>query len=110
MIDGKREYLIDIAIESKEKLTKKIYKFSLYKSAQDIYTYLLSHIRCTFLHSIQCRIKSNDFKIYEIDKFVQLEIIDPLLINLQDSSLNIDSNELYGILYLLTGNCHIEWD
>ncbi len=110
LIDGKREHMIDIAIDAKERVTKKIHKFSLYKSAQDIYSYLLINIRTSFKHTIENRIKSGKFEIYEIDDLVKNEIIEPFFYNIQGSSLDIDMNELYGLLYLLTGNCHVEWD
>lgn len=110
LIDGNRENLIDIAMESKERVTKKIHKFALYKSAQDIYTYLLINIRSAFKHYVESRIKSGRFEIFEIDDIVRYEIIEPFFSNVQGSKLYIDIDELYGILYLLTGNCHIEWD
>lgn len=110
LIDGNRGNLVDIAIESKERVTKKIHKFALYKSAQDIYTYLLVNIRVAFKHCVENRIKSRRFEIFEIDDIVKNEIIEPFFSNVQGSSLCIDIDELYGVLYLLTGNCHIEWD
>ena len=108
--DGGRENLVDIAIDSKERVTKKIHRFSLYKSAQDIYSYLLTNIRTAFKHTIENRIKSGKFEHYEIDDIVKNEIIEPYFHNIQGSSLFIDIDELYGLLYLLTGNCHIKWD
>lgn len=108
--DGGRDNLVDIAIDSKERVTKKIHRLSLYKSAQDIYTYLLTNIRSAFKHGIENRIKSGRFDAYEIDDLVKNEIIEPFYHNIQGSRLEIDIDELYGLLYLLTGNCHIEWD
>lgn len=109
LTDGGRDNLVDIAIDSKERVTKKIHRFSLYKSAQDIYTYLLTNIRTAFKHTVENRIKSGKFETFEIDDIVRNEIIEPFFNNIQGSSLYIDVDELYGILYLLTGNCHIEW-
>lgn len=108
--DGGRDYLIESAMESKEKVTKKIKKYSYFKSAQEIYTYLLTNIRTAFLHEVQSKIKSDDFLLHQIDDIVSNKIIGPFLHNLNGSSLGIDKNELYGLLYFLTGNCYIEWD
>ena len=108
--DGGRESLIDIALESKEKVAKKILRHSHYKSAQEIYTYLLTNIRSAFLHEVQSKIRSGSFEQYQIDEIVCSKIIEPLLHNLQGSSLHIDKHELYGVLYFLTGNCYIAWD
>lgn len=84
--------------------------FSHYKSAQELYTYILTNIRTTFLHEIAPRIKSGDFKQYDINDLVEQKIIQPLLENIGICSLRIDKDELYGLLYILTGNCYIEWD
>ena len=103
--DGRRDYLIDLAIESKERVTKKIQKFSYYKSAQDIYTYLLTNIRTAFLHEVKSKITSGNYSIDQIDDIVSLKIIDPFLHNLQGSSLRVDKDELYGLLYFLKNQC-----
>ncbi len=108
--DGNREHLIDIALESKEKVTKNIYQFQHYPSAQKVYTHLLTNIRSSFKHLIESRIKSGKFEIFEIDDLVKEKVIEPFYQTVQGSSLHIDLNDLYGLLYLLTGNCHIEWD
>lgn len=110
LVDGKRDYLLDYALDVKERVSKKIMRFSHYKSAQELYTYILSNIRATFLHEISPRIKSGDFKSYDINGLVDDKIIQPVLESVYGCSLNIDKDELYGILYILTGNCYIEWD
>lgn len=110
LVDGGRENLIRCALDSKERVTKKIHTYSLYKSAQDVYTYLLTNIRSSFKHQVEARIKSGKFENYEIDDIVRDKIIEPFYQAVQGSSLLIDLDELYGILYLLTGNCHVDWD
>lgn len=110
LIDGNRQHLIDVALEAKERVTKKIYKHQLYKTAQEVYTYLLTNIRTVFKHSIESKIKSGKFQEFEIDDLVEEKIINSFYETVQGSSLYIDRDELYGLLYLLTGNCHIAWD
>ncbi len=108
--DGDRDYLVELAMDLKESVTKKITRNSHFESAQKIYTYLLAQIRITFLSEISAKIKSSNFLLYEIDDLVLDRIIEPLLINVDGCSLLIDKEELYGLLYILTGNCYIEWD
>ena len=108
--DGNRDHLIEFAIELKELVTKKITKNSHFESAQKIYTYLLTQIRITFLTEIASKIKSKDFQVYQIDDLVVERIIEPLLASVGGCSLLIDKEDLYGLLYILTGNCYIEWD
>ena len=110
LTDGNRDFLLDYAMDVKERITKKITRFSHYKSAQELYTYILTNIRTTFLHEISPRIKSGDFKDYQINDLLEDKIILPVLESVQGCSLNIDKDELYGLLYILTGNCYIEWD
>lgn len=110
LVDGGREFVVGYALEVKESVSKKIMKYSHYKSAQELYTYMLANIRSTFLHEISPRIKSGDFKMYDINDFVEDKIIQPMLISVAGCSLQIDKDELYGLLYILTGNCYIEWD
>ncbi|WP_102313410.1 ABC-three component system protein [Vibrio cyclitrophicus] len=110
LTDGNRDYLLDYAMDVKERVSKKIMQFSHYRSAQELYTYILTNIRTTFLHEISPRIKSGDFKVYEINDLVADKIIQPVLESVHGCSLNIDKDELYGLLYILTGNCYIEWD
>jgi hypothetical protein len=110
LIDGNREYLIEYAMDAKERFTKKVQKYGLYKSAQDVFTYLLTNIRSAFMQEVCSMIQSGDFKNHQIDEIVTEKIIKPFLYTVQHSSLNIDQDELYGVLYFLTGNCYIEWD
>lgn len=105
-----RQHLIELASELKDSVTKKIERHAFFKSAQDIYTYLLTQIRTTFTHEVQSKIKSGKFEAYAIDEIINNDIITPLLLNLNGSSLHIDKSELYGLLYFLTGNCYVEWD
>lgn len=110
LTDGNRDFLLDYAMDVKERVSKKIMRFSHYKSAQELYTYIITNIRATFLHEISPRIKSGDFKSYQISDLVEEKIIQPVLDSVHGCSLNIDKDELYGLLYILTGNCYIEWD
>lgn len=108
--DADREHLFFFAMDVKEQITKKIQKSSHYQSAQDIYTYLLSNIRAAFQHEVYGRIKSGRFEQYEIDELVTSKIVEPYLHSVEGCSLNIDKEEIYGLLYILTGNCYIQWD
>lgn len=108
--DGNRVHLIDYAMDAKERVTKKITRLMHYKSAQEIYNYLLTNIHSAFLHQVQSKIKSKEYSAAQIDEIVTTIIIEPFFHTLQGSSLLIDKAELFGLLYFLTGNCYIEWD
>lgn len=108
--DGARDYIVDYALEAKEAVSKKIMKYSHYKSAQELYTYILANVRATFIHEVSPRIKSGEFPDYQINDLIEEKIILPVLESVGSCSLMIDRDELYGLLYILTGNCYIEWD
>ncbi|RVU81800.1 hypothetical protein EOL70_24905 [Leucothrix sargassi] len=108
--DGKREDILDFAKETKNKINRKIGHYGLFRTANDVFVFLLSNIRATFITRIQSKIRSKDFKSYEIDDLISEHIIDKLWEDCQISTLFDDFDELYGLLYLLTGNCHIDWD
>ena len=63
-----------------------------------------------FEHQIKSRILSKNFEIYEIDDLITEKIINYYWEDCQISTLFDDMGYLYGLLYLLTGNCHIDWD
>lgn len=110
LTDGERDYIIEYAMEVKESVTKKIMLNSHYASAQKIFTYLLSNIRASFLHGVTSRIKSGKFQGFEIDDLVKEQIIEPALASMDGCSLSLEIDEIYGLLYILTGNCYVEWD
>ncbi|WP_330926175.1 ABC-three component system protein [Candidatus Sororendozoicomonas aggregata] len=110
LTDGDRSDAIDYAMELKESVSKKILRDGCFTSAQKIYTHLLTQMRTAFKTLVQRRIKSGDFTVYQIDDIVDAKVILPLLNNVEECSLQIDLEDLYGLLYILTGNCYIEWD
>jgi hypothetical protein len=110
LTDGNREHIVQFALNAKDRVTRKIQKFSNFKSAQDVFTYLLANIQTAFKHQIESKIKSGHFQSYQIDDLVREQIISPYMETLDGNSLDIDLNDLYGLLYFLTGNCYLEWD
>lgn len=110
LLDGNKNHVIQFATECKHKINKKISKYGLFRTANDVFVYLLGHIETKFLTTIKSRICSKKFETYEIDDLIENEIINKLWGDCQHSSLFDNFDELYGLLYLLTGNCHIDWD
>lgn len=110
LIDGNREFIIETAIESKSKIHRKIAKYGLFKTANEVFLFLLSNTLSIFQYQIKGKILSKEFSVYEIDDFIADRIINPLWEDCQMSSLFDNIDEMYGLLFLLTGNCHIDWD
>ena len=59
---------------------------------------------------IKSKICSNQFQEHEIDELINRNIIKPIWEDCQLYSLIDDEGDLFGLLYLLAGNCHIDWD
>jgi len=106
------DYILD-AIEQKEIFAKKLYRFQEYESAQYIYVELLALIKTNFQDFIYPLIQSESDKV-TISHAIREHIINPIIRTLslegaQDTVLNLNAEEVRGMLYYLTGRCHIKW-
>ncbi|SRR5579862_5862426 len=105
---GGREDLINFALRTKEMFTKKLAKHSLFESAQEINAFLLAEVFSRyheFVYPHVCKSAS----IEAVNALVRTHIIDPLLGILGENVLGHYSDDINGMLYFLTGNCHIKW-
>ncbi len=102
------DYLIDEALELKQSVSKLIMKHQNYKSAQKIITLILSDIVSIFNAKIKPKLK-NISEESEI-KYIFLEDLEnEIQDKLGENVLDIYNDEIQGMAYFLTGNCHIEW-
>lgn len=106
--EGNRKDLIEFATDAKETFTKKLTKFSLFESAQEIHALILARIHNIFNTQIRPLILVGADRIY-IENSIQISIIDPIVLDLSTDPLRYYNTEAYGMLYFLTGNCHIDW-
>jgi hypothetical protein len=110
LINGNRERLIKYAIDVKEKFHKKLMKTSQYSSvAQDINVYLLSKVRRGFvmeIYSLICNNESED----KINMLITERIINPVKADLGINLFRYDEDDIMGMIFFLTGNCHIKWN
>ena len=105
---GQRPQYLPFAIQTKEIFVKKLAKYQFYEAAQEIHAYLLAEIYTRYnLHvypQIHCGTQES-----EINSLIQLKIIDPILALFNENILHIYADDINGMLYFLTGNCHIKW-
>lgn len=106
---GTRLDLLDDALITKEKFTKKLIKYELYESAQEIYATLLAHVSYSFKTYILPKIIEQKYSNAEINEMIDKKVIEPLYSELDENVLRIYKDEINGMLYFLTGNCHIKW-
>jgi hypothetical protein len=106
--EGQREDLINFAMETKESFAKQLARHTHFESAQKIHIHLLSRVWCVFQTRILPEIKAGQPRL-AIERLIQSEIIDPTLADLQENPFQYSDQEVQGMIYYLTGNCHIRW-
>jgi hypothetical protein len=109
LIDGNRNDLISDALFLKERFAKKIAKNQLSISIQKIYVEILGVINTIFRNKIKPLIneKSDDSLI---DHAIHTEIIEYIYSQISDNSfIQLNMDDIHGMLYYLTGKCHIRW-
>jgi len=114
LIDGGfSEQEIIKASDRKEMYVKKQEKNILYVSAQRIYCELLAKIMIDFEVYIDPLINRGETKEV-ILKEISEKVINPMfsLLNenaADDEVLYFNAEEIYGMIYYLTGRCHLNW-
>ena len=97
-----------MAIELKEAYAKKLEKNKFFESAQRINVYLLGFARTQFIVNVYPAIRcgSSDEKV---NMLMNQFVINPMLSMLEGDTYGFTPEDIYGILYFLTGNCFIKW-
>lgn len=106
--EGNREDMIEFALETKESFAKQLARHTHFESAQKIHLHLLSRIWSVFQTRILPQIRAGQPRLV-VERLIQSEIIDPTLADLRDNPFHYSDPEVQGMLYYLTGNCHIRW-
>jgi hypothetical protein len=105
---GKRDNFIEYALEVKEMYYKKLVRYQLYESAQKINVFLLAMVRNYFMNNVYPLILNNAGEV-EVSQALNEYIINPLLEQLDGDTLGFTADDVNGMLYFLTGNCHLKW-
>ncbi len=100
---------IDDAEELKELITKLILKYQHYSSAQKIITYLLADVESIFNTEIKPNLHPC-ISIYEVKALLRTCVEIEISEKLGENVLEIYHRQINGMVFYLTGNCHLEWD
>lgn len=106
--NGGREDLIDNAIYLKNKFERFLAKKQFSLVEQYIYVHVLAMIDTTFNQKIRPLILDGRSKA-EVDAAVHECIIEPVYQSVVGYDSSVTSNLVAGMLYLLTGKCHLIW-
>ncbi|MEQ8434215.1 MAG: hypothetical protein RIA71_08235 [Oceanicaulis sp.] len=99
---------IERAKHFKDRFRRSLEKHIHYRSAQRIYTIIMSAILHKFDVNIIPAIKSG-VSGDELYAMVADLVIDPLVLSMPESALDADHSRVWGVLFFLTGNCFIWW-
>ncbi|MBZ9629801.1 hypothetical protein LB465_03335 [Salegentibacter sp. LM13S] len=110
---GFNENEIISAMKRKEKYAKRLQLNRFFESAQWIDSQLFAKIKMDFEAFVLPLIDNGSSKI-EILQHVVIKVVQPVLdlINIEgedDEVLNYNADDIFGMIYYLTGQCHINW-
>lgn len=113
MDGGFSEKEIINAIKSKEKYAKRLQKNRFFESAQWIDSQLFAKIKMDFDAFVIPLVNSKTPKDEIMQNLVK-NVIQPVLdlINTEgedDEYLNYNADDIFGMVYYLTGQCHLNW-
>lgn len=104
---------IDKACRQKQYYAKKSTKYQYYEGAQKIDSYLFAIVSSRFdTYVMPLIVKQSSLDV--IKKVVYEQVIMPVVDKLafngeKDTELRYNIDDIFGMLYYLTGNCHINW-
>lgn len=114
LIDGGfRQDRIMEALKQKEFYAKKAMRFDSYPSAQRIFLLLFARIKNEFNTSIFPLIEKQQH-LNVVMEALRHKIVNPIMAMLEaggthDQYLNFTEDHIYGMIYYLTGMCHLNW-
>ncbi len=108
--NGGREKLLAYALDVKDRFHRKLMKTSQYSLiAQDINVYLLAKVRSSFMREIYTLICQNESE-EKINLLITERIIKPVQEDLGINLFKYNEDDIMGMIFFLTGNCHIKWN
>lgn len=110
---GFQKMFIQKAIIQKEMYAKRATKYECYPAAQEIILSLFARIKNEFDVRIYPMIVTG-VDVHLIMQEVHKQIVSPILQMIEtnganDQSLYFNMNHIYGMIYYLTGMCHLNW-
>lgn len=103
-----REDLLRVALGMKERAAKSIMKHQTSRTAQRIFTIVLTELHARFTLTVTPVIQQGSDRV-AVDQCINA-IIQGTQNILGENVLEFDAMDLLALLYYLGGNCHIRWD
>lgn len=109
LMNGGREDLLEVAIERKDVFAKRLMRSQLNRRSQGVFLYILQKIHFAFEELIRPLIK-NGAPNGVIDDVILNGIVNAIHREVMAEDLTIDQHMISGMLYFLTGKCHLIWE
>jgi hypothetical protein len=109
LINGGRDDLLEIAIERKDFFAKLLMKSQLNRRRQGVFVYILQKVSFTFEELIRPLMKKG-VATEVIDEVILNGIVDRIYREVMAEDLTIDQYMISGMIYFLTGKCHLIWE
>lgn len=107
---GGKEKILFYALDVKDRFHRKLMKTSQYSMiAQNINVYLLSKVRSSFMREIYSLI-INNASDEKINLMITERIIKPVQADLGINLFGYNEDDIMGMIFFLTGNCHLKWN
>jgi len=108
----KEYYLYDDAVWLKQEYAKKLTRYQFFEPAQEIYAFILGII-CERFRNIIYPLFRDGASVGDINKSLSNDIIKPIVDLIQeegcDDIMGLTPTDIEGMVFYLTGNCHIRW-
>ncbi|KAA2241514.1 hypothetical protein F0L74_16595 [Chitinophaga agrisoli] len=112
LVNGGRAHILEDAAWLKQEYFKKLTRFQFYETAQEIHAFLLGIVLEKFRNIVYPMIKDGASET-DIAKTISEEIIKPIIEKIHnegcDDVMGLSSTDIEGMIYFLTGKCHIKW-
>ena len=105
---AKSNLFINYALGAKEQFHKKLMRYQFSESAQQINVFLLALVHSYFIHNIHAKICAG-VAPETVHALMIEQLVNPLLQQLDENVLGFTARDIEGMVYFLTGNCHITW-
>lgn len=103
-----RSSFIDNGITLKDRFSRKLYKNQLSLSSQTIYLHVLAYISKTFRHKIKPLLIAEASDL-DLQNAIFSDIVDHIYDQIADPTVNLTMEDIEGMLYFLSGQCHLDW-
>lgn len=108
LLAGGRADAVQNAVYLKNKFERRLAKNQLSNIEQHVYAHVLAVIETTFNQYVRPLILNGSSK-EDVDAKIHQEIYEPVYKAIVDFDVSITMNHVAGMLYFLTGKCHLVW-